>query len=420
MVQINPKELPYDTLKHWPPMTYRNNQAPTQEAMGDFENLLKTENTFKGLKELQPWIPFCDGRCSFCYFPVNCEKHDISAYIGALKKALQRYAETKYVKSTVFDEIYVGGGSPSVLSETQITDVMNFCRGNFKFADNCTTKFTACTFGLTDKKIRLLASQEIDQLDIGVQTFEDDFRKNLTLRDGSKEAKEKLKAVKKNGLHLSIDLLYNLPGQTMEQWKGDLKQALELEVESVDCYPLDLYADTPLARRIASGELPSPGDYKKELEMYMEAYEIFKQNGYFPTCHNRFSRLKEDRGKVSSEVVGTGAGFFMGHLGNFQYSDIDNVKDYITQVQKGSFPLASLATLSQEDKMRKAMMLIYVRVRLDRKDFRDEFGKFPEEAFPDAIERLKQKGLIDVTDEEIRLSEKGDPWRFNIAWEFFK
>jgi coproporphyrinogen III oxidase-like Fe-S oxidoreductase len=195
---------------------------------------------------------------------------------------------------------------------------------------------------------------------------------------------------------------------------------LELEVESVDCYPLDLYADTPLARRIAGGELPSPGDYQKELEMYMEAYNIFKENGYFPTCHNRFSRLKEDQGKVSSEVVGTGAGFFMGHLGNYQYSDIDNVKDYIASVQQGSFPLASLATLSKEDKMRKAMMLIYVRVRLDRKDFRDEFGKFPEEAFPDAIERLKQKGLIEVTDEEIRLSEKGDPWRFNIAWEFFK
>ena len=312
LVTVDPDELPYDTLKHWPPMTYRNNLAPTQEAMGDFESLLKTENSFKGLKELQPWIPFCDGRCSFCYFPVNCEKHDISAYIRALKKALHRYAETKYVKSTVFDEIYVGGGSPSVLSETQIADVMDYCRDNFEFASNCTTKFTACTFGLTEKKIRLLASQEIDQLDIGVQTFEDAFRKNLTLRDGSKDAKDKLKAVKKNGLHLSIDLLYNLPGQTMEQWKGDLKQALELEVESVDCYPLDLYADTPLARRIATGELPSPGDYKRELEMYMEAYDIFKQNGYFPTCHNRFSKLKEDRGKVSSEVVGTGAGFFMG------------------------------------------------------------------------------------------------------------
>jgi len=416
---LNPKELPYDTLKHWPPMTYRDNSAPTQEAIKSFAAFLETENHSKGPKELQPWIPFCDGRCSFCYFPVNCDKHNVSLYIEALKKALHFYAESRYVKSTEFNEMYIGGGSPSVLSETQIADVIDYCRGNFNFSD-CTTKFTACTFGLTDKKIRLLASHEVDQLDIGVQTFEDDFRKNLTLRDGSKDAKEKLKAVKKNGLHLSIDLLYNLPGQTLEQWRGDLKQALELEVESVDCYPLDLYANTPLAKRVAGGELPSPGDYKKELEMYLEACQIFKENGYFPTCHNRFSKLKEDRGKISSEVVGSGAGFFMGHLGNFRYLDIDNVNEYVSAIANGSFPLASLATLSKVDKMRKAMMLIYVRVRVDRKDFRDEFGKFPEEAFPEAIERLKQKGLIEVTEEEIRLSEKGDPWRFNIAWEFFK
>lgn len=419
MVSIDPGELPYDTLKHWPPMTYRDNAAPTREAKKDFSDFLKTENRSKGPKELQPWIPFCDGRCSFCYFPVNCEKHDVSLYIEALKKALHFYAESRYVKSTEFNEIYVGGGSPSVLSETQIADIIDFCRGNFKLSDY-STKFTACTFGLTDKKIQLLAGHQVDQLDIGVQTFEDDFRRNLTLRDGSEDAKERLKAVRKNGLHLSIDLLYNLPGQTLEQWRSDLKQALELEVESVDCYPLDLYANTPLAKRVVGGELPPPGDYKKELEMYLEAYRIFEENGYSPTCHNRFSRLKEDRGKPSSEVVGSGAGFFMGHLGDFRYSDIDNVKDYVSAVQQGSFPLASLAILSKEDKMRKAMMVIYVRVRVDRKDFRDKFGVFPEEAFPEAIQSLKQKGLIEVTDEEIRLSKKGDPWRFNIAWEFFK
>lgn len=420
VVCIRPHELPYDTLKHWPPMTYRNNSAPTQEAIATFADYLKTENNSKQPRELQPWIPFCEGRCAFCYFPVNCEKQNVASYIEALKKALYFYSESRYVQSSDFNELYVGGGSPSVLSEKQIIDVMDYCRGNFNMTEDCTTKFTACTFSLTDKKIRLLASHEVDQLDIGVQTFDDTFRRNLMLRDRSSDAKLKLKAVKKNGLCLSIDLLYNLPGQTVEQWKEDIRQALELEVESVDCYPLDLYADTPLAKRIATGELPSTGDYKKELEMYLEAYEIFKENGYFPTCHNRFSRIKEDLGKPSSEVVGTGAGFFMGHIGNFQYSDIEDVRDYMTSVQQGSLPLASLATLSREDKMRKAMMLIYVRVRVDRKDFRDEFGKFPEEAFPDTIKSLKQKGLIEVTDEEIRLSEKGDPWRFNIAWEFFK
>jgi coproporphyrinogen III oxidase-like Fe-S oxidoreductase len=154
--------------------------------------------------------------------------------------------------------------------------------------------------------------------------------------------------------------------------------------------------------------------------MYLEAYEIFKANGYFPTCHNRFSRSKEDLGKPSSEVVGTGAGFFMGSIGNFRYSDIEDVRGYVASVQQGSLPLASLSHLSREDEMRKAMMLIYVRVPVDRQKFKVQFGKFPEEAFPDAITRLKRRGLIEVKNDKISLSEKGDPWRFNIAWEFFK
>jgi oxygen-independent coproporphyrinogen-3 oxidase len=401
-------------------MTYRNNSVPSSEAIAAFTDFLKTENTSKQPKELQPWIPFCEGRCAFCYFPVNCEKQNVAAYITALKKALAFYAKSKYVQSSVFNELYVGGGSPTVLPEEQIVDVLDYCRETFSLSEDCTTKFTACTNNLSEEKIQLLSSNQVDQLDIGIQTFDETFRRILILRDSSTDAKLKLKAAKKQGLHLSIDLLYNLPGQTLEQWKNDIKQALELEVESVDCYPLDLYAETPLAKRIATGELPPAGDYKKELEMYLEAYETFKINGYLPTCHNRFSRIKEDFDKPSSEVVGTGAGFFMGHIGRFLYSDIEDVKEYINSIESESFPLARLATLSQEDEMRKAMMLIYIRVPVDREKFKTQFGKFPEEAFPDAIERLQRKGLIGLEDGKIRLTEKGDPWRFNIAWEFFK
>jgi len=420
VVRINLDALPYDTLEHWPPMTYRNNSVPTMETIAAFTNYLEAENSSKQPKELQPWIPFCEGRCASCYFPVNCEKQNVTSYIKALKKALRLYAESRYVQSSVFNEFFVGGGSPSVLAEKEIADVLHYCRDNFNFSEDCTTTFTACTFSLSEEKIRLLPCHDVNQLDIGIQTFDDTFRRALMLRDSGTDAKLKLKAIKKNGLRLSIDLLYNLPGQTLEQWKKDIKQALELEVESVDCYPLDLYAETPLAKRIAGGELPAVGDYTKELEMYLEAYEIFKENGYSPTCHNRFSRVKDDFAAPSSEIIGTGAGFFMGYIGRFLYSDLEDVKEYIASVQSGVFPLARLAQLSKEDEMRNAMMLIYIRVPVDREKFRIQFGKFPEEAFPKAIEELLHKGLIVVEDGKIKLSEKGDPWRFNIAWEFFE
>jgi coproporphyrinogen III oxidase-like Fe-S oxidoreductase len=401
-------------------MTYRNRAAPTEGTLKAFADFLQTENPSTQKKQLQPWIPFCEGKCNFCYFPVDCRKQNIKPYLSALKKALTVYAKSNYIESSVFDELYIGGGSPTVLENEQIIDVLAFCKDTFHLSGKCFTKFTACTNNLTEKKTELLASEGVNQLDIGIQTFNETLRRNLAVRDTGMEAITKLKEAKKHGLMLSIDLLYNLPGQTLEQWREDLKQALELQVESVDCYPLDLYSGTSLSDKISNGELPSNQNPKKELELYLEAYNFFKKNGYYPTCHNRFSRIKEDSDPPSSEVIGSGAGFFMGRLGSFQYSDIEDVKEYMSAVQNGTIPLASLARLSSGDEMRKAMMLIYIRVPVERDDFRKQFGKFPEEAFPRAISTLKQKGLIDDKDGTIALTEKGDPWRFNVAWEFFK
>lgn len=330
------------------------------------------------------------------------------------------YAKNNYVKSSVFTELYVGGGSPSVLSKEQIADLLSFCRQTFNLKSAHSTKFTACTNSLSDDKINALFQNSVDQLDIGIQTFHDKLRKTLMIRDSSQSAKNKLKKIKKKGLRVSIDLLYNLPGQTLEQWKDDIEQALTLNVESVDCYPLDLYPETPLAKKIASGELPPPGNDAVELDMYLEAYKIFKENGYKPTCHNRFSRIKEDFDKPSSEVIGTGAGFFMGNIGRFLYSDIENIQSYISKVKEGSFPIARLNEISKDDEMRKAMMLIYIRNPVDRDSFRANFGRFPEEVFPNEIRKLRNQGLIEIKDGKIQLTEKGDPWRFNISWEFFE
>jgi oxygen-independent coproporphyrinogen III oxidase len=411
--------LPYEKLEHWPPLTYRDRSPVTAKELSDFKEFLNTENQTSGDKELQPWIPFCEGRCAFCYFPVNCDRQVYSIYLDALKKALNNYSQTKYVQSTVFSEIYVGGGSPSVLSEEQTTDILDYCH-QFNLSKDCVTKFTACTTSLSNRKIDLFATKNVTQLDIGIQTFNQDLRKMLMLRDSGEEACQILKAVKKSGLGLSIDLLYNLPGQTLEQWEQDLNIALSLEVESVDCYPLDLYSETPIAKKIVSGELPPVGDYTKELQMYLKAYSLLKDNGYFPTCHNRFSRIKEDLKTPSAEVIGSGAGFFMGTMNSIQYSDIEDVGAYIAAVKKGGFPIARLTKLTPQEQMHQAIMMLYVRVPINRADFNSKFGMFPEEAYPKAFEELRRKELITEQNGEIRLSEKGDPWRFNIAWEFFK
>lgn len=410
---------PYAHVEHWPPMTYRDRSAPTSQILSEFANFLKKEGSVDQNKELQPWLPFCECKCAFCYFAVSCDKQNVESYIAALKKALALYAENNYVKSSVFTELYIGGGSPSVIATEQILDILSFCRKNFNLSADHLTKFTACTNSLSESKIRALCSNNVDQLDIGIQTFNDALRKTLMIRDSSQDAKETLRLIRQQGLQVSIDLLYNLPGQTIEQWKEDIEQAVELEVESVDCYPLDLYPETPLAKKIEAGELPPMGNDNSELDMYLEAYRFFKENGYKPTCHNRFSRIKEDLKKPSSEVVGTGAGFFMGHIDRFLYSDIEDIQGYISKVKEGSFPIARLNKISKQEEMRKAMMLIYIRVPVDREKFKANYGRFPEEVFPNEIKKLEREGLIEIREGKIQLTEKGDPWRFNISWEFF-
>jgi coproporphyrinogen III oxidase-like Fe-S oxidoreductase len=415
-----PEQLPYTHLAHWPPLTYRNNQTQSAEALKAFTDFLQTEDTSKQPKELQPWIPFCESKCSFCYFPVNCERETYNLYVKTLKKALQFYSKTRYVKSSIFTELYIGGGTPAVLSEEQIADLLDYCRSSFNYDKDCQTKFTASTASLTYNKLKMLSSRKVNQVDVGVQTFNDKFRKTLLLQDKSAEAQQKVKAIKKTGLDVSIDLLYNLPGQTLEEWENDIKLALELEVESMDCYPLELYDNTPLSRSVRNGRLPALGDCRQELEMYRKAYQLAKANGYAPTCHNRFSRIREDFKPPSAEVIGTGAGFFMGHIGPFHYHDVENVQEYIASIQDNTIPKMYLSKLSKEEEIKKAIMMLYVRTPVKRADFKAKFGMYPEEAFPKAIKDLLNRGLIAQEGDELRLTEKGDPWRVNIAWDLFK
>ena len=409
----------YERVEHWPPYTYRDYPDVTPENIRSFINFLGTENTSREKKELQPWIPFCDSRCIFCYFPTEPHsKGKVERYLLALKKALKMYAETRYVRSSEFNEIYFGGGTPSVMSSGQVVDLLSYCERNFNIRGDRMVKITGCTHNFDEKKLESMSDYGVDQLDLGIQTFDNNIRKMLNLQDNAGDAERTVRTARKLGLRVSIDLIYNLPGQTMEVWRKDVQKALELDVESVDCYPLDVHPGTTLAKQLQSGEVPSIGDSDTETKMYLEAYNMFAESGYKPTCHNRFSRIAEDLTEPCFEILGTGAAFFMGHLGKYSYVDIEPANAYINVINSGRLPVAKLSLSSEEDEMRKMMMRLYIRLAVDKDEFRRRFGNLPEEVFTSAIKRLKKKGLIEVDDREIRLTKLGDVWRFNIAWEF--
>jgi oxygen-independent coproporphyrinogen-3 oxidase len=152
--------------------------------------------------------------------------------------------------------------------------------------------------------------------------------------------------------------------------------------------------------------------------MYLEANKIFKGAGYEKTCHNRFSRIPEDFKEPCMEIVGTGSGFFMGNIGRFSYTDIEPSDRYMDMVSNEQFPISKLSISSVDDEMGKMMMRLYIRLPVNKLEFKNRFGKIPEEVYETTIKRLEKKGLIEVDEEEIKLTKLGDIWRYNISWEF--
>ena len=414
----------YDQRTNWPPYTYRDYPDIQPETYKTFMEFLNTENTSGRLMELQPWISVCDSRCAFCYFPTTAtSKVQIEPYLGLLKKELDMYAKTKYVKTSVFDEIVLGGGTPSVLSAEQMIDLIDFCKERFNINKEYFIKVTGSSKTLALKKIDKLAAYGVYQVDMGAQTFDDKLRKMLCLPDSAASVEKAIRHARQLNLCVCVDLMYNLPGQTMESWISTLKKAIELDVE-IDTYSLHVDPGTPLEKMIKTGVSPPLGDAEYEKEMYLAAYKLLTEAGYKAVGHDRFSRvewhMRENclNGWPWGGILTTGAGCFMGYLQRFSYSNLEDINDYMATVEAGKLPIHRLSESTDDDMMRREMSRLYLRLPVSKKEFMEKFGKLPEDVFPQQLKRLKDKGLIEIDSKEVRLTKEGEVWKGNIAWEF--
>ena len=418
------KSQAYDSRVNWPPYTYRDYPDIKPETYESFLEFLNTENTSGRLMELQPWISVCDSRCAFCYFPTTpTRKVQIEHYLELLKKELDMYAKTRYVKTSVFDEIVLGGGTPSVLTAEQMIDLIEFCKERFNTNKEYFIKVTGSSKTLALPKIDKLAAYGVYQMDMGAQTFDDKLRKLLCLPDSAADVEKAIRHARNMDLCVCVDLMYNLPGQTMESWINTLKKAIELDVE-IDAYSLHVDSGTLLEKMIKAGKSPPPGDAEYEKQMYLASYKMLTEAGYKAVGHDRFSRvewhMRENclNGWPWGGILTTGAGCFMGYLQRFSYSNIEDINEYMKAVSAGKLPIQRLSKSTDDEMMRREMSRLYLRLPVSKKEFMEKFGKLPEDVFPQQLKNLKEKGLIEVDDKEVRITKQGEVWKGNIAWEF--
>ena len=190
-------------------------------------------------------IPFCKRRCIYCDFFSTTQSEKKSAYVRALCRELEMRRD--YVEGEEIETIYLGGGTPSQLTEEELKAIFSSIYHIYKVKTNAEITLEANPDDLTPEYVAMLRQLPVNRISMGIQTFQEETLKLLHRRHTATQAIEAFRRCREAGFqNISIDLMYGLPGETLETWKEDLRQAINLRPEHISAYHLIYEEDTAL------------------------------------------------------------------------------------------------------------------------------------------------------------------------------
>ena len=192
-------------------------------------------------------IPFCKRRCIYCDFFSTTQREKKSAYVHALCRELEMRRD--YVEGEEIETIYLGGGTPSQLTEEELKAIFSSIYHIYKVKTNAEITLEANPDDLKPEYVAMLRQLPVNRISMGIQTFQEETLKLLHRRHTATQAIEAFRRCREAGFqNISIDLMYGLPGETLETWKEDLRQAINLRPEHISAYHLIYEEDTALWR----------------------------------------------------------------------------------------------------------------------------------------------------------------------------
>ncbi|MBW8332494.1 MAG: radical SAM family heme chaperone HemW [Prolixibacteraceae bacterium] len=223
-------------------------------------------------------IPFCRKRCHYCDFFKSTDLSQKARLLEGLKKELQSRAPE--LVSEEINTIYFGGGTPSVLLIDELKDLLNIIYQNYQVAENTEITLEANPDDLSQAILSALKQTGFNRLSMGVQSFSEADLKLMNRRHGVMQAVQSVKWAKKAGFsNISIDLIYGLPNQTIEEWERNVRIAVELDVQHVSAYNLTYHEGTVFYDQLKKGVLKELPD-ELSLQQFEMLVKILKEAGF--------------------------------------------------------------------------------------------------------------------------------------------
>ena len=358
-------------------------------------------------------IPFCLSKCRYCAFnSIVADDTIIQRYVKALCNEIKQAAANQKIST-----IYFGGGTPSILTAVQFTNIFEALHDTFDI-DDCDEITVEANPGtnLTHEYLNALQRLGVNRLSLGVQSFDDDLLRILGRIHNSNEAIEAVNLAKSIFENVSLDLMYDLPNQNLKTLKNTIATAIKLNPQHISIYGLEIEESTAFGRLNELGQLNLPNDEESD-KMYEYIMNELPKHGFNRYEISNFAKAsfesKHNLGYWSDVTyLGFGAGahsYINSECGmqnsefGLRFSNVTDVQEYIKGVDK------CLEEIVNKERAMEEFCFLSLRKAegINTERFKLKFGVSIESIYNKTIDKLSQQGLLNVTNDYIRLTERG-------------
>lgn len=326
-------------------------------------------------------IPFCNNICSYCDFcKLLYNKNFVKKYLDALEKEI-----TNNYKNEILDTIYVGGGTPSSLSVSELNKLFSIIK-IFKLSKEYEFTFEVNIEDITEEKLEILKENKVNRLSIGIESFNNKYLKYLGRNYTSDIINEKVELAKKYFDNINVDLMYALKNESLNDLEEDIDKILKLDIKHISCYSLIIEKNTKLYidnTKYISDDLDSDmyDLIDKKLENKYHRYEV---SNYSITSYESRHNLTYWK---NNEYYGFGLGA-AGYIDNIRYTNTRNLSKYIS----GNYEKQE-EVLTKEDKIKYEFILgLRLTNGINKYNFNKKYGININEI--EVIKKLINKGLL--------------------------
>jgi len=361
-------------------------------------------------------IPFCHTRCHYCDFNTYAGIMPLrEPYVRALLTEIKlagQMAQSQDGKLRRSRTIFFGGGTPSLLSVSQVSRLLNACFSSFSVDKDAEITLEANPGTLTAAQLAGLRKAGITRLSMGAQSFNEQLLKTLGRIHSPGDISQAVQQARAAGFtSINLDFMFGLPGQTMQHWRETLEQALELHPEHFSLYSLIIEEGTPFYTWVHEGSI-TPGDEDLCADMYEYADELLQQAGYInyeisnwalPGHHSRHNLTYWQ----NLPYVGMGAGAYSS-FGGRRFSNEREPLEYIKILKTHRLPEVESEVIGHEQAMSEtAFLALRTAMGLHLPTFEQRFATPFKQFVGDRLAAVEGAGLLECEGEWLRLSKRG-------------